>query len=208
MTGVVRQADGVETAYVVGGGPSAGYVRFEFIGPTGYVLGVNDSAVACSRCDGLVSADRRWINERRDFIQNFPGDKYLCLYEGMDYGPPIPGVTYLRAIRLNGIPTGRSVIPCGANSGQAGIAIATLLARRVVLLGYDMVPGQTHWHGGYNWNNRDGDPYYHKWSAAFGETAAACVAAGIEVINANPESAIDCFRRDRGVVKWRTSPVS
>ena len=85
----------------------------------------------------------------------------------------------------------------GQNSGYSALNLAAILgANPIYLLGYDMVGnrtgGQMWWHDGYPINQNEA--VYARFSNAFAEGAApACRAAGIQVINLNPNSALRCF---------------
>ena len=86
----------------------------------------------------------------------------------------------------------------GLNSGYAAINLAVLKkARRIYLLGFDMVPtakDKTHWHDGYPWNNGSSIVYYSRWAKLF-DTIAKQLPDGVEVINANENSGIDSFKK-------------
>lgn len=84
----------------------------------------------------------------------------------------------------------------GQNSGLQALGIALLTgAARVVLIGFDMrdVEGKRHFFGDHPRglsNSKDFGDF------RFGYRAAAkSVPAGVEIINATPESALDCFPR-------------
>lgn len=83
----------------------------------------------------------------------------------------------------------------GNSSGYAAISLAVRLGfRRLVLLGYDYAPaadGAMHCHEEHPIAVRDGA--LDKMRTPFPALAAALVEEGVEVINANPDSALDCF---------------
>lgn len=81
----------------------------------------------------------------------------------------------------------------GICSGSNALNLAALFgAARIVLLGYDM--------GGTNWDGRprkahedNGRTYKTRFMPAIARMAAPLQRLGVEVINANPASALDCF---------------
>ena len=91
----------------------------------------------------------------------------------------------------------------GANSGYQAVNLAVHLgARRIVLVGYDMKVGDDgaeHWFGQHR--NRAGRPVptaastITRWAKGFESMVPQLSELGIEVLNAGPDSAIDCFER-------------
>lgn len=88
----------------------------------------------------------------------------------------------------------RGVIGGGGNSGFQALNLALQFgARRVVLVGVDLVG--THWYGRNNWHmagNPD-DGAFGRWAAAFEGAVPMLKAMGAEVLNASPRSALKCF---------------
>lgn len=112
-----------------------------------------------------------------------------------------PAVWMLRNLSQHG-PSGLALsrqangIVTGQNSGYQAIGLAVLAGcTRIVLLGYDMKANgaKTHWHGGHP------VPTPHAIFSAmlqeFRKLAPVARAAGIEIVNASPDSALDCFRK-------------
>lgn len=83
----------------------------------------------------------------------------------------------------------------GANSGYQAINLAYLFgAVRIVLLGFDMqmTAGKSHWHGDHPGElNRDCP--VRSFAKNFPALASDLSGAGVEVINATRETALDCF---------------
>lgn len=85
----------------------------------------------------------------------------------------------------------------GLNSGYQTINLAYHFGvSRIVLLGYDMqhTGGKRHWFGDHpkSLTNADG---IHNWVAGFSRLAKDLHQDGIDVINASPETALKCFKR-------------
>lgn len=91
---------------------------------------------------------------------------------------------------------GREVIHTNGNSGAQAINLAFLFgARRILLLGFDMKrgpKGERHWHPDHPAPLVQ-DQCFDEWIKKFGPLAADLKAAGCEVINCTPGSALTCF---------------
>lgn len=80
----------------------------------------------------------------------------------------------------------------GRNSGFQSLNMAILAgASRVILLGFDGKAG--HFHGGHP--RPTPEAVYPLYLQAMNEAAGAIKKAGVEVLNASPESAITCFEK-------------
>lgn len=83
-------------------------------------------------------------------------------------------------------------VATGRNSGFVALQLAAMLgANPIYLLGFDMKPG--HFHGGHPWPTDPAD--YTHFSRAFEHVAPLLAERGIEVVNLNPDSALECFPR-------------
>lgn len=92
----------------------------------------------------------------------------------------------------------------GNNSGFGALSLAVGLGcKRIGLLGYDLKVRQkqggveTHWHGGYGLGRT---PTFQKkldkFRVCFEEFAPAISKEGVEVVNLNKDSALECFSKD------------
>lgn len=103
---------------------------------------------------------------------------------------------YVTSIVGDWLPVEPDVICQGGNSGHQAIGLAARFgARRIVLVGYDMqrAGGRTHWHGDHPAPLANGNPL--AWVARFVPLAKDLAAAGISVVNASRETALQCFPR-------------
>lgn len=83
------------------------------------------------------------------------------------------------------------------NSGAAAVALAIRDgATRIVMLGYDCqrTNGQTHWHGNHPPKLGNAGTLL-KWSEHFGMLADAASKAGVTIINASRQTALQMFQR-------------
>lgn len=86
----------------------------------------------------------------------------------------------------------------GNNSGFGGLMLAIALgANPIYLLGFDMkCTTATHWHEGYPGQTLEGQRVKNKqFLDLMNEFAPWIKNMGIEVINLNPNSALDCFQK-------------
>jgi hypothetical protein len=90
---------------------------------------------------------------------------------------------------------GSPVIRQGRSSGHTAVSLAVALgAKQIVLLGFDMrlVEGREHHHQEYA-GPRDQDIYAREFVPGFDGWNAAALAAGVEILNATPGSAVTEF---------------
>lgn len=100
----------------------------------------------------------------------------------------------LRHSGRDGISSDPGVLRTGTNSGHMAIGIAALAgATRIVLLGYDAKAAEDrrkHWFGDHP--DKTG-PMFGEMVRCMRTAAPALAELGIEVLNATPGSAVDCF---------------
>src|SRR5690606_28765140 len=98
-------------------------------------------------------------------------------------------------LKTFGICTDPGKIFWNYSSGAAAINIAAHFGvKRICLLGYDMKPqgGETHWHNGYG-DQRITDVQFRKFLKPWEAIARDAKKLGIEILNVNPDSAIEEF---------------
>lgn len=107
-----------------------------------------------------------------------------------------PAIYMLRNGGRDGLSDKPDEICTGSNGGYQALNLAILSgAQCIVLLGYDAKPGaqgKKHWFGDHP--DKTSAPY-DDMARAFKAVAKQLAAAGVEVLNASPDSAIDCFER-------------
>jgi hypothetical protein len=181
-----------ETAFLLGGGPSLRGFDAEVLRGRGRVIAINNSFLLAPWADVLYYADRSWWRAHRAAVlASWTGGRRVSIGTSED------GTQRLRCAGVAGLSDDPSAVKHGSNGGYQAINLAYLLgAVRIVLLGYDMhVDGErTHWHEGHA---RQGASGQAKALAMFAGRFPALVeplrAAGVEVINATPGSALQCW---------------
>lgn len=174
------------------------------------VIVINDNYTICPWADVLYFADHRWWEHHREkpFFRDFQGRK-VSIENGA--GRFIKEGTVLKNAGQVGGTIGRlstdpESIYTGSNSGYQAINVAVLYGcRRIILLGYDMKakevpidePGKTgrrlsnHWFGEHPW---PGDPgSYRFFREEFARMAVTAKMAGLEILNATRDSALESF---------------
>lgn len=161
-----------------------------------HVIGVNMAYKLGPWIDMMFFGDQsfytRYGNER--LIPSFPGLKVTChkwfnnpVYNGR-------GFKYVeRDSRRLGLTDEPGKVVWNGNSGAAAINLAMHTgAKRIILLGFDLndLSQSTHWHKLYGERN---PRTYETHRSCFSHIAEDAKRFGIEIINANPDSAIDAF---------------
>lgn len=186
------------TAYLIGGGPSLrGFDLARLNGET--IVAVNDAINSLPNSAALFSIDYKWIQNRKTEIEAFAGERYLAVAEDYQF-ENAPQATYLLRVRER---TGLSenagrIYMGGGNSGFGAFNVAFLMGfKRIVLLGYDFRAANQHWYESYSWNagNNGNSQMYLKWAQQFAYALPQLRRHSVEVLNASPNSAIDCFKK-------------
>lgn len=202
-----------EVISVIAGGWSLTGVDLDRI--PGFRIGVNDSAWR-ARVQLGVTMDRLFFEGRRAQLeQRFPADMSSGFYyrEGIDKAGTAPAhwvrfdcdhrasnmsLDWKPRTRLNGM-----------NSGICAINLAyRMKPERVILWGFDMCrepkSGRPYYHEPYPWarpNGATSDGKFLEWMRAFHDIRQQFDAAGIELVNASPGSAINTIKKiDPGVL--------
>lgn len=207
--------------YIIGGGPSLerewAWLRRKLEGKL--TIGINR---AYEQYDptiifGMDPKFIRWIQMGKygnPAIKKFAESKaykvWLCTYKCS-----LPDDIYILKIYRTYTESLRSFpfsmkegIGCGSNSGYAALNLAACLgANPIYLIGFDLKHSgtQTHWH--------DGHPEPQKayqldrWKRFFGIAAQALHAKNVDVINLNPDSALECFPKADMRVSLEPKPV-
>ena len=200
-----------ETVFCVASGPSSAGLDLTPLA-TRRVIAINDNYRRC-RCAALLYfCDWKWWCWHRDrsAFRAFAGlkatldarvaaaDPGIRWLRNGDQGPPGSAGRAGLCLEPDRLRTGR-------NSGYQALNLAVHLgASRIVLIGYDMKvgpEGQEHWFG----QHRDlaGRPVptaagtIGRWADGFASLPPQLESLGVEVLNAGPDSAIDCFPRVR-----------
>jgi hypothetical protein len=187
--------------FLIGGGASLRGFDFSVMRSThAYVVGVNQAIFDAPVCAGF-SADSLFIERRAAQLQRLAERGIEIVLApgaapGSAPGAPkirVPGAIYLTRKITRGLSSNPTVVHSIGSSGYAAVNLAVLKhAQGIVLFGFD-------------YHTRDGEHYYDDppwywqhscwstWAQGYESMLPALRAAGVEVINASPTSAITCF---------------
>lgn len=199
-----------ETIFVLAGGPSLrGFDSSPLAGRR--VIAINNSWELKPDCDVLHFCDRRWwdpngLGHGERVKAGFTG-RWITTVAALVHDPAVKRLR--QSMRESGVSEDPSALVHGGHGGYQAIGLAFLFgAKRIVLLGYDMrslpleeaIPGDgTHWHHGHSGQRRD--HFEHRLRTCFLPSMRRLVEplarAGVEVLNATPDSALDCWPRVR-----------
>lgn len=152
------------------------------------MIAVNDAGLHLAPwSDILFWADRRWLDWNHEKLHLHTGLwKVSRKVPHLNTGYDVKVVGFLPG-RLSNDPE----YVGGHCGGSSAINLAYLLgAKRVVLLGFDMRPGN--WHNNHKLPPQKGQ-HENRFIPALKVMAPGLAEAGCEVVNATPGSALTCF---------------
>lgn len=190
-TSVPRIWDG-GTCFIVGGGPSLrGFDAERLRGRQ--VLAVNWSTDLCPWADALYFADNAFLERNGAVIEAWPG---VAITGSRRAAASLPCLRWPEHRPGGAFSTEPHWTWCGVTSGHTAVNVAGLLgARTIVLLGFD---GRIGPDGSGNFHDHAAAPI-HAWMydthyrPGWRGVAKLAAAAGLEVLNATPGSAITEF---------------
>lgn len=178
--------------YIVGGGASLrAFAWGQLIDRR--VIAVNRAYESVPNAEVVYFSDLRFWSWYKDFLNQHRGRKITSAVRVKDRG-----VEHVQITGLTGIDAESGKIRQGNNSGYGAINLAIHLgAKRIFLLGFDMnfTGGRCHWHDGYPVINTE--KTLKRMTAYFDTTVEPLKKLGVDVINLNPNSAIECFPKAR-----------
>lgn len=177
-----------KACFIIGGGPSFDPALAPRLRGRGRVIAVNAAYTVAPWADVLFFADRRWYEWNRDDLHRYRGDLILTRADLKD-----PSDARIRRIgRTTTTPLSRDAHQlAGYCGGGNALNLAYLYgADPIVLLGFDMRPGN--WHTLHRLPPKEGQ-HRDRFIPSL-ERMAVCLAGdGVTVLNANPRSALRCF---------------
>jgi hypothetical protein len=180
-----------ETCFLLGGGPSLrGFDASILAGHR--VIAINNSWELAPTADALYFCDGGWWRTHgHRAAAGFKGEHIVTLSDIRH--PAVKNIRNAGRVALSTIP---HRLAHGSNSGYQAINLAFLFgATRIVLLGYDMKvqPGRTHWHAGHGKDDHTQSHVLATFAKHFPRLVEPLRAAGVEVLNATPDSALTCW---------------
>ena len=180
---------------VKGGSPSL-YSPYLSALHTKHVIGINVSYLIGDWMDMIFFGDSGFFLQNKEKLARYPGLKISSANAvqkaaWVKYTPP----DTKHVLGISGNP---KLVSWNHNSGAAAISIAVHTgAKRIILLGFDMkldADMKQHWHDIYHAPKKV-EPIFARHLLGFPEIAKDAERLGVEIINASPDSAIECFRK-------------
>lgn len=197
--------DEVIKAVVDGTSPASVYSPYMSFLHDKHVIGINVAYLLGDWIDIVFFGDVGFFLKHQNGLATFPGMKVSChpkadRYDWIKYTPR-------DTKHSRGISDNPKLVSWNGNSGSAAISIAANAgAKRIILLGFDMKLGadkNQHWHDLYGRvaGRATRDPRkpihlpFDRHLRGFDQIAKDAKRRDIEIINANPDSAITQFRK-------------
>jgi len=167
-----------------------------------HVIGINVAYLIGDWIDMVFFGDKGFFLKHQQGLSKFSGLKVSCHPRAND----LNWVKYVARDKKHsrGISSDSRTVSWNGNSGAAAISVAAHAgAKRIILLGFDMKVGEKdiqHWHDLYGRfaakdpKKRKRMPFYRH-LAGFPQIAKDAKRMGIEILNACPDSAIECLKK-------------
>lgn len=166
----------------------------------GHIIGVNNVYQMGEWVDVLFFGDCGWHLVHQKALLKWPGLKVTCCNKFANLPlHRMEGIKYLpkNHDKIHGITTTPNKISWNANSGGSAINLAVHFGvKKILLLGFDMNAddNHTHWHGSHHPKSAKPPKLaFKRHLIGFPHIAEDAQRLGVEILNVNPDSAIDCF---------------
>lgn len=174
-----------------------------------HVIAINVAYLIGNWIDIVFFGDNEFFMENQDKLNDFPGLKVTCHPRFAN----VKGIKYLKkgGRQPRGLSDNPSSVIWNANSGSASISMAANMGvKRIVLVGFDMnldEDGNQWFHSEYGKGKpvtpgteeerrkRDRQLPFGRHLVGFPGIANDAKRRGVEILNANPDSAIEVFRK-------------
>jgi hypothetical protein len=177
-----------ETIAILAGGPSLTQADVDACRGRVRVIAIKDAIRLAPWADVFYACDGKFWKHYRDSF-GFTGPRYALESDAA------PWASVLRNTGDTGLELKPDGLRTGRNSGYQCVNLAYHLgATRVILLGFDMKQargGRDHWFGSHPYPHST--PPYEAFLRCFPTIVEPLKAAGVEVINCTPGSALKCF---------------
>lgn len=193
-----------ETCIILAGGPSLKGTDVPALRGKARVIAINDSWQLAPWADVCYFGDAPWWQQQQahnprsiDGGLSFHDMIYQANWVTIANFSEHPQVKCLWSTGQSGLEKNPAALRNGSNSGYATINLAYHYgAAKIILLGYDMQcqGNVTHWHNGPRASAPMFTVLLNSFLHHFETLVDPLEAAGVEVINATPDSALRCWR--------------
>ena len=190
MEGTIPKMWPGATCYILGGGPSLINTDFDIIKRKRTIV-TNNAYELAPWSEVLFFMDNHWFKQHEKRLASYHGIKVTIANQFKDR----PGIKFLNRGSKTMLSTAPNMVNNGNNSGYAAINLAFLLgASKIILVGFDMkvVDAQHNYHNEHTRKMKD-NIYDKEYIPNFGSLVDPLAKAGIEILNATPDSALKCF---------------
>lgn len=187
---------------VLGGGPSLTREQVDYCRGKARVIAIKEAIRLAPWADVMYFADDHWFDGHRDEVLAFTGQVATIGDEPTRFGKEsviqaMPQLVRYRNDGVDGLCEDPAGLRTGRNAGYQAINLAFHMgAKVIVLLGLDMKAAAN---GAMHWFKRDHEHsaklYQDLMLPHFKTIVAPLARHGVRVVNASPDSAIDCFER-------------
>lgn len=178
--------------FILGGGPSLKDCNFAALDhPGNAVIAINNACELYPACDLVYFADRRWWNWNKDRLRTSGFNPRLVVSRSYIPDREMHGYDIKWIGRYSGDLSRSPAALAGWCSGANAINLAFLGdARRILLLGFDMRPG--------NWHELHKEPqkashFQEHFIPSLTKMSGELRREGAQVFNLTPFSALTCF---------------
>jgi len=174
-------------AVVIASGPSLTVEQVNHCKGKVFTAVVNNSYKLAPWADLLYACDEEWWDHHKP---DFKGLKYT-INESAAKKYNLNLIKHNNKVRFST----QDVIATNGNSGFQAINLLYLFGyRKIYLLGFDYKNTGQHWHGRHP-GIMDKFPNMNQWVQYINNAKPLMDAAGLNVVNCSPDSAIECFEK-------------
>jgi len=183
----------------VGDLPTSVYSPYLSVLHDKHVVGVNTSFMLGNWVDMLFFGDNKFYLHFEQQVNDFPNLKVTCSSNANSRSGNNKHIKYLsRSSKSRGLTKNRGQVCWNVNSGAAAINVALHTGvKRVILLGFDMKldsKQRQHWHDYYTKKGQVRRKLpFDRHLIGFDDIKKDADRFGLEIINANPDSALNHF---------------
>lgn len=181
---------------IVASGPSTQKQDVKLLDGTIATIAIKENHEICPWAEVVYGCDRAWWRNEQG-LPKYHGIKIT----GSDVALDWPSIHRVKIDAPNDrlLPVESGMIGSGGNSGFQALNLAIQFgAKRILLIGYDMSDqhGQ-HWYGPNKGEGRTNPGWWNfgRWRKAFDGTQHTLASLGVEVVNASPLSALNCYKK-------------
>lgn len=192
------------TCYIMAGGPSLRGFDWSRLTPDKFIIAVNRAYEVLPDAQVVYFTDQDYWQRHREAMMKHKGQLIRGVLNPERERKQMPQeVIIYHLTGPAGYETKPGKLKHGSNSTYAALnlAAAHFKFEKIYILGLDMKwgkPGdksQSHWHDGHKGGRLDPESGYKKMIQAYDTIKQPLKDAGVEVYNANPDSAVKAFPR-------------